>query len=89
MEIIGADAAHACASAEDWLESVRRADFARLHPAVQRNVSQLVADGVRMIDPGAGWLSCRQQGTGRMAEPHEITSVIRDLLSCSPNRPPE
>ena len=45
-------------------------------PAVQRNVRQLVEDGVTMIGPGSGWLSCRQQGDGRMAEPNEILVAI-------------
>lgn len=58
-------------------------------PAVQRNVRQLVADGVQLIDPGEGWLSCRHKGAGRMAEPGEIASVIRDLLSQTPRRPPQ
>lgn len=49
-------------------------------PAVQRNVKQLVEDGVTMIGPGDGWLSCRQQGAGRMAEPSEILEVIVNTL---------
>ena len=49
--------------------------------AVQRNVRQLADDGVRFVDPGTGWLSCRQQGTGRMAEPEEIAAVIGDALA--------
>ena len=39
------------------------------HPAVQRNVQRLRDDGVHFVDPDAGWLSCRQSGVGRMAEP--------------------
>ncbi len=31
-------------------------------PSVQRNVRQVTADGVQIIQPGTGWLSCRQQG---------------------------
>ena len=50
-------------------------------PAVQRNVDRLIADGVQIIQPGTGWLSCRQQGAGRMAEPEEIANVIDQLLS--------
>lgn len=50
-------------------------------PSVQRNVRQVAADGVQIIQPGTGWLSCRQQGAGRMAEPEEIAGVIRDLLA--------
>jgi phosphopantothenoylcysteine decarboxylase/phosphopantothenate--cysteine ligase len=58
-------------------------------PAVQRNVDQIAADGGRIVQPGSGWLSCRQQGTGRMAEPEEIVDVIRDLLTDAPGTPPE
>lgn len=49
-------------------------------PAVQRNISQLRADGVQFIDPTSGWLSCRQTGKGRMAEPDTILASIRALL---------
>jgi phosphopantothenoylcysteine decarboxylase/phosphopantothenate--cysteine ligase len=45
-------------------------------PAVQRNVAQLRADGVEIIDPDEGWLSCRQSGAGRMAEPEKILAVV-------------
>lgn len=49
-------------------------------PAVQRNVAQLKADGVHLVDPGSGWLSCGQVGQGRMAEPAEIQAAIEGLL---------
>jgi phosphopantothenoylcysteine decarboxylase len=52
--------------------------------AVQRNVAQLRADGVQFVDPTAGWLSCRQVGAGRMAEPEAILAAINDLLSQPP-----
>ncbi len=45
-------------------------------PAVQRNVNQLVEDGVRMIAPEEGWLSCGQIGAGRMAAPTSIVNVL-------------
>ena len=48
--------------------------------AVQRNIAQLRADGVQFIEPGSGWLSCRQVGAGRMAEPETILANIRGLL---------
>jgi phosphopantothenoylcysteine decarboxylase/phosphopantothenate--cysteine ligase len=50
-------------------------------PVVQRNVQQLKADGVRLVGPEEGWLSCRQAGIGRMAEPETILEVIREVLS--------
>ncbi len=53
--------------------------------AVQRNVAQLHADGVSIIQPGTGWLSCRQTGAGRMAEPDEIVAAIAAALT---RRPP-
>ena len=55
-------------------------------PSVQRNVRQVTADGVQIIQPGTGWLSCRQQGAGRMAEPEAIAGVIRGLLAGAPGK---
>jgi phosphopantothenoylcysteine decarboxylase/phosphopantothenate--cysteine ligase len=55
-------------------------------PAVQRNVAQLAADGLTIIQPGTGWLSCRQSGTGRMAEPEEIGRIIAETLADRPRR---
>lgn len=52
-------------------------------PAVQRNVAQLRADGVEMIDPKEGWLSCREAGAGRMAEPDEILEHIQRVLGAT------
>jgi phosphopantothenoylcysteine decarboxylase/phosphopantothenate--cysteine ligase len=55
-------------------------------PAVQRNVARLADDGYVIVPPGSGWLSCRQQGTGRMAEPDEIAAAIRTALAARPAR---
>ena len=52
-------------------------------PAVQRNITQLRQDGVHFVEPGSGWLSCRQVGAGRMAEPDTILAAIRGLLNPS------
>ena len=49
-------------------------------PAVQRNVAQLQQDGVQIVGPAEGWLSCRKQGRGRMAEPDLIYDAIGTLL---------
>jgi phosphopantothenoylcysteine decarboxylase/phosphopantothenate--cysteine ligase len=54
--------------------------------AVQRNVRQIEADGLSIVAPGTGWLSCRQQGTGRMAEPDEIMAAIEKALAAAPRR---
>jgi len=53
------------------------------HVAVQRNIVQLRADGVQFVEPGTGWLSCRQVGAGRMAEPDTIVQSMLGLLESS------
>lgn len=50
-------------------------------PSVQRNVNQLREDGVRIIAPEEGWLSCRIRGVGRMAPPEKIAEEISRVLS--------
>ncbi|MBT6055215.1 MAG: phosphopantothenoylcysteine decarboxylase [Planctomycetaceae bacterium] len=51
--------------------------------AVQRNASQLMDDGVELIQPTSGWLSCRTTGPGRMAEPETILTAIERALNVS------
>lgn len=51
------------------------------HPAVQRNVNQVRADGVEVIDPVEGWLSCGQVGVGRMADPGRIWDRVQAALN--------
>ena len=50
-------------------------------PSVQRNVAQLRLDGMLIIEPEEGWLSCGQVGAGRMAAPERILDAIRQRLS--------
>lgn len=52
-------------------------------PAVQRNLAQVRADGIHVVDPQEGWLSCRDRGVGRMADPDDIAAAIRRLLEQS------
>jgi phosphopantothenoylcysteine synthetase/decarboxylase len=49
-------------------------------PPVQRNVAQLRNDGMIIIEPEEGWLSCGQVGAGRMAAPETILRVIQETL---------
>ena len=44
--------------------------------AVGRNIETLKNDGVTLVGPGEGWLSCRVKGKGRMAEPDEIYDAV-------------
>jgi len=54
-------------------------------PAVQRNVRQLRADGLVLIDPEEGYLSCGARGPGRMASPETIFQAIADTLDGQDN----
>lgn len=49
-------------------------------PATQRNLQQIQSDGIQLVQPGSGWLSCGQVGAGRMAEPAEILEQIQQVL---------
>jgi phosphopantothenoylcysteine decarboxylase/phosphopantothenate--cysteine ligase len=42
------------------------------HPATQRNVAQIVADGAHVLGPAAGDQACGEVGDGRMLEAGEI-----------------
>ena len=48
------------------------------HPATQRNVAQLKADGVEVLDVGQGEQACGETGDGRMLEADEI---LADLIA--------
>ena len=50
-------------------------------PPTMRNIAQLRADGMVIIDPEAGHLSCGEIGPGRMAEPEKIFRVIEEQLA--------
>ena len=58
-----------------------------LHPATQRNLAQLTADGVRRIGPDEGEMACGEFGPGRMAEPEAIFAAIRAALAGTAARP--
>jgi phosphopantothenoylcysteine decarboxylase/phosphopantothenate--cysteine ligase len=50
--------------------------------ATQRNLAQLVADGVALVGPGEGEMAeAGERGTGRMAEPLEIAAAVETLLA--------
>jgi len=49
--------------------------------ATQRNLAQLMADGVRVVGPNAGEMAERgEAGIGRMAEPLEIAAAIDAII---------
>jgi len=47
-----------------------------LHPATQRNVAQLKADGCEFVDPDTGDLACGYQGVGRLAPVETILAAV-------------
>lgn len=47
-----------------------------VHPAVTRNLAELAARGVMMVEPGEGLLACGYTGKGRMEEPESIVAVV-------------
>ena len=46
------------------------------HPATQRNLAQLVADGGVVLGVGTGFQACGETGDGRMLEPAELLEDI-------------
>lgn len=51
------------------------------HAATQRNLNQLRADGVRILEPDAGEMACGTIGPGRLSEPERVVAAALDLLS--------
>jgi phosphopantothenoylcysteine decarboxylase / phosphopantothenate---cysteine ligase len=46
------------------------------HPATQRNLAQLDADGAHILGVGTGFQACGETGDGRMLEPPELLEDI-------------
>jgi phosphopantothenoylcysteine decarboxylase/phosphopantothenate--cysteine ligase len=46
------------------------------HPATQRNVAQVRADGAAVLGPAAGDQACGEIGDGRMLEPEELRDAV-------------
>lgn len=57
------------------------------HPATRRNVAQLSADGIALIEPTEGAMACGEYGVGRMTEPTAIVAFLnRHPAIASTNR---
>ena len=50
------------------------------HAATQRNVAQLKADGVTVLEPDEGEMACGEYGRGRLPEPQDIINRLADHL---------
>jgi phosphopantothenoylcysteine decarboxylase / phosphopantothenate---cysteine ligase len=53
------------------------------HPATQTNLKILRDRGVRIVEPGSGYLACGMVGAGRLAEPEQIVAATLDHLGVS------
>jgi phosphopantothenoylcysteine decarboxylase / phosphopantothenate---cysteine ligase len=53
------------------------------HPATQANLDVLRKRGVRIVEPGAGYLACGMTGPGRLAENDVIVAAVLEALGIS------
>ncbi|GGG80792.1 phosphopantothenate synthase [Salipiger pallidus] len=54
------------------------------HPATQRNLAQLLADGVQVVGPDEGAMACGEFGPGRFAEVPDVVDAVRSALTGGP-----
>jgi phosphopantothenoylcysteine decarboxylase/phosphopantothenate--cysteine ligase len=53
------------------------------HPATQANLEILRKRGVKIVEPGAGYLACGMVGAGRLAENEAIVTAVLETLGAS------
>jgi phosphopantothenoylcysteine decarboxylase / phosphopantothenate---cysteine ligase len=53
------------------------------HPATQANLEILRKRGVKIVEPGSGYLACGMTGAGRLAENDAIVSAALEALGAS------
>src|SRR6202167_6167103 len=53
------------------------------HPATQANLEILRRRGVKIVDPGSGYLACGMTGSGRLAENEAIVAAVLEALGAS------
>ncbi len=53
------------------------------HPATQANLKILRRRGVKIVEPGSGYLACGMTGSGRLAENEAIVAVVLEALGAS------
>jgi len=56
------------------------------HAATVRNVAQLRADGVTVMQPDEGAMACGEYGPGRLPESPAILAAIEDMLAPAPRK---
>ncbi|HUA14278.1 MAG TPA: bifunctional phosphopantothenoylcysteine decarboxylase/phosphopantothenate--cysteine ligase CoaBC [Verrucomicrobiae bacterium] len=53
------------------------------HPATQANLEILRKRGIRIVEPGSGYLACGMTGPGRLAENEAIVTAVLEALGAS------
>jgi phosphopantothenoylcysteine decarboxylase / phosphopantothenate---cysteine ligase len=53
------------------------------HPAMQANLEILRQRGVKIVEPGSGYLACGMTGSGRLAENETIVAALLESLGAS------
>jgi len=53
------------------------------HPATQANLEILRSRGVKVIEPGAGYLACGMTGAGRLAENEAIVAAVLEAMGAA------
>ncbi len=53
------------------------------HSATQANLEVLRARGVKIVEPGSGYLACGMVGQGRLAENEKIVAAVLEALGAS------
>ena len=53
------------------------------HPATQANLEILRQRGVKIVEPGSGYLACGMTGSGRLAENETIVAALLESLGAS------
>ncbi len=53
------------------------------HPATQQNLEILRKRGVRIVEPGSGYLACGMTGPGRLAENEAVVAAVMEAIGAS------
>src|SRR5438034_3081424 len=53
------------------------------HPATQQNLETLRKRGVKIVEPGSGYLACGMAGPGRLAENEAVVAAVLEALGAS------
>jgi phosphopantothenoylcysteine decarboxylase/phosphopantothenate--cysteine ligase len=53
------------------------------HPATQANLEILRKRGVKIVEPGSGYLACGMTGSGRLAENDAIVAAVLEAMGAS------